>query len=60
MPPAARHNPRSRAQRDRLNAEVMADDKRLAGMMDSKSLPFDARRMMWWTTPAPGIECAKG
>src|SRR6266436_9595133 len=37
---------RSRAQRDRVNAKVMAD-KRLAGMMDTKSLPFDAKRMIY-------------
>jgi uncharacterized protein YbaA (DUF1428 family) len=37
---------KSRAQRDRVNAKVMAD-KRLAGMMDVKSLPFDAKRMIY-------------
>jgi uncharacterized protein YbaA (DUF1428 family) len=37
---------KSRAQRDRVNAKVMAD-KRLAGMMDIKSLPFDAKRMIF-------------
>src|SRR5438046_5917675 len=37
---------KSRAQRDRVNARVMAD-KRLAGMMDTKSLPFDAKRMIY-------------
>ena len=37
---------RSRAQRDRVNAKVMAD-KRLTGMMDPKSLPFDAKRMIY-------------
>ena len=37
---------KSRAQRDRVNARVMAD-KRLAGMMDTKSLPFDAKRMIF-------------
>ena len=37
---------KSRAQRDRINAKVMAD-KRLAGMMDTKSLPFDAKRMIY-------------
>jgi len=37
---------RSRAQRDRVNAKVMAD-KRLADMMDTKSLPFDAKRMIY-------------
>src|SRR5712692_10581684 len=37
---------KSRAQRDRVNARVMAD-KRLAGMMDIKSLPFDAKRMIY-------------
>jgi uncharacterized protein YbaA (DUF1428 family) len=37
---------KSRAQRDRINAKVMAD-KRLADMMDIKSLPFDAKRMIY-------------
>jgi uncharacterized protein YbaA (DUF1428 family) len=37
---------KSRAQRDRVNTKVMAD-KRLAGMMDTKSLPFDAKRMIY-------------
>src|SRR5258705_2628695 len=37
---------KSRAQRDRVNAKVMAD-KRLAGMMDTRSLPFDAKRMIY-------------
>ena len=37
---------KSRAQRDRVNAKVMAD-KRLADMMDPKSLPFDAKRMIY-------------
>jgi uncharacterized protein YbaA (DUF1428 family) len=37
---------RSRADRDRVNARAMKD-KRLAGMMDPKTLPFDAKRMIW-------------
>jgi uncharacterized protein YbaA (DUF1428 family) len=37
---------KSRAQRDRVNARVMAD-KRLTGMMDTRSLPFDAKRMIY-------------
>jgi len=37
---------KSRAQRDRVNAKVMAD-KRLADMMNPKSLPFDAKRMIY-------------
>jgi len=37
---------RSRAERDRVMARVMKD-KRLAGMMDPKKLPFDAKRMIW-------------
>ena len=37
---------KSRAQRDRVNAKVMAD-KRLADMTDMKSLPFDAKRMIY-------------
>jgi len=35
---------KSRAHRDRTNAKVMKDP-RLAKMMDSKSMPFDAKRM---------------
>jgi uncharacterized protein YbaA (DUF1428 family) len=37
---------KSRAQRDKVNAKVMKDP-RLAGMMDVKSLPFDAKRMIF-------------
>jgi len=37
---------KSRAQRDRVNAKVMADP-RLKDMMDTKSLPFDAKRMIY-------------
>ena len=37
---------KSRAQRDRVNAKVMADP-RLKNMMDTKSLPFDAKRMIY-------------
>jgi uncharacterized protein YbaA (DUF1428 family) len=37
---------KSRAHRDRVNAKVMKD-KRLAKMMDVKSLPFDAKRMIY-------------
>jgi uncharacterized protein YbaA (DUF1428 family) len=37
---------KSRAQRDRVNAKVMKD-KRLSKMMDIKSLPFDAKRMIY-------------
>lgn len=37
---------KSRKHRDRVNAKVMKD-KRLAGMMDPKAMPFDGRRMMW-------------
>lgn len=37
---------RSRAQRDRINKQVMADP-RLASMMDPKSLPFDGKRMIF-------------
>ena len=36
----------SRAQRDRINAKVMADP-RLADMMDPKNVPFDGKRMFW-------------
>ena len=36
---------RSRAQRDRVNKQVMADP-RLAGM-GPKDLPFDGKRMFW-------------
>jgi uncharacterized protein YbaA (DUF1428 family) len=37
---------RNRKQRDQVMAKVMKD-KRLAGMMDPKKLPFDGRRMFW-------------
>jgi uncharacterized protein YbaA (DUF1428 family) len=37
---------KTRAQRDRINAQVMADP-RLADMMDPKKLPFDGKRMFW-------------
>ncbi|MDQ3495148.1 MAG: DUF1428 domain-containing protein [Pseudomonadota bacterium] len=37
---------KSRAQRDRINKQVMADP-RLAEMMDPKALPFDGKRMFW-------------
>ena len=36
---------KSRAHRDRVNAKVMKD-KRIAGM-DLKSMPFDAKRMIY-------------
>ena len=35
---------KSRAQRDRIGAKAMKD-KRLASMMDPKSMPFDGKRM---------------
>jgi uncharacterized protein YbaA (DUF1428 family) len=37
---------KSRRDRDRVNAKVMKDP-RLAGMMDLKALPFDAKRMIY-------------
>jgi len=37
---------KSRAHRDRVNVKVMKDP-RLAGMMDPKNLPFDAKRMIF-------------
>jgi uncharacterized protein YbaA (DUF1428 family) len=37
---------KSRAQRDRINARVMKDP-RLAEMMDSKSMPFDGKRLIY-------------
>ena len=37
---------RSREQRDRVMAKVMKD-KRLAAMMETKDLPFDAKRMIY-------------
>jgi uncharacterized protein YbaA (DUF1428 family) len=36
---------KSRADRDRINAKVMADP-RLAEMMKAKDVPFDAKRMI--------------
>jgi uncharacterized protein YbaA (DUF1428 family) len=37
---------KSRVHRDRVNKKVMAD-KRLKDMMDIKTLPFDAKRMIY-------------
>jgi uncharacterized protein YbaA (DUF1428 family) len=37
---------KSRQHRDQVLKKAMAD-KRLAGMMDPKKLPFDGRRMFW-------------
>ncbi|MCC2643197.1 MAG: uncharacterized protein K0S45_3610 [Nitrospira sp.] len=37
---------KSRAHRDRVNAKVMKDP-RLAGSMDSKTMPFDHKRMVY-------------
>ena len=37
---------KSRAQRDRVNARAMKD-KRMAAMMNPKTLPFDGKRMFW-------------
>jgi uncharacterized protein YbaA (DUF1428 family) len=37
---------KSRKDRDRINAKVMKDP-RLAGMMDVKTIPFDAKRMIY-------------
>jgi uncharacterized protein YbaA (DUF1428 family) len=37
---------KSRAQRDKINAKVMADS-RLKSMMDGKAPPFDAKRMIY-------------
>jgi uncharacterized protein YbaA (DUF1428 family) len=37
---------KSKADRDRVNKQAMKD-KRVASMMDPKTLPFDAKRMIW-------------
>jgi uncharacterized protein YbaA (DUF1428 family) len=37
---------KSRKHRDQVNAKVMKD-KRITGMMDMKSMPFDAKRMIY-------------
>lgn len=37
---------RSRRDRDRINAKVMADP-RLAAMIDPQAMPFDGKRMFW-------------
>jgi uncharacterized protein YbaA (DUF1428 family) len=37
---------RNRKQRDRIMAKVMKD-KRLASMMDPRSMPFDGKRMIF-------------
>ena len=37
---------KSKAQRDKINAKVMADP-RLADMTNEKAMPFDCKRMSW-------------
>ena len=37
---------KSRAQRDKINAKVMADP-RLKSMMDPKAMPFDGKRLIY-------------
>jgi len=37
---------KSRKERDRINAKVMADP-RLTANMDPKAMPFDGKRMFW-------------
>jgi len=37
---------KSRAQRDKINKQVMADP-RLASMMTPEAMPFDGKRMFW-------------
>lgn len=37
---------KSRKDRDRINAKIMADP-RLATMMGGKNMPFDGKRMFW-------------
>ena len=37
---------KSRKDRDRINAIVMADPRQ-ASMMDGKNMPFDGKRMFW-------------
>ena len=37
---------KSRAHRDKVNAKVMSD-ARMKPMMDSKTMPFDGKRMFW-------------
>jgi uncharacterized protein YbaA (DUF1428 family) len=37
---------KSRAHRDKVNAKVMKD-KRLAGMMNAQTMPFDVKRMIY-------------
>ena len=37
---------KSRRDRDRVNKKVMSD-QRITGSMDAKSMPFDARRMIY-------------
>lgn len=37
---------KSRKDRDRINAKVMADP-RLSSMMEDKNMPFDGKRLFW-------------
>jgi len=36
------------------------EDVRQSGQTGSDQYTVKATRMMWWTTPAPDIECVKG
>ncbi|MBR1210564.1 DUF1428 domain-containing protein [Bradyrhizobium sp. JYMT SZCCT0180] len=38
---------KSRAQRDKINAKVMADPRLKSSMGDMKSMPFDPKRMIY-------------
>ena len=54
---------KSRAHRDKVNAKVMKD-KRIAGMMNIKDMPFDAKRMILaasrcWSTLEPNSGLAR-
>ena len=43
---------KSRRDRDRVNKKVMSD-KRITGSMDPKTMPFDARRMIYGPSALP-------
>ena len=45
---------KSRAQRDKVNAKVMADPRLKKMMTDTKSAPFDGKRMIYRRLRKPG------
>jgi hypothetical protein len=43
-----------------VKTEMLVEEERVDMISRSGSTTVKTTRMMWWTTPAPGIECPKG